>query len=79
MRPDRMRELPPELQKCEFEATAAEDEETSWAIEIPDNASVIVSMEVRTGNGPMETKRWGGGNQSGRWELRRVDGGEGSE
>lgn len=65
-------ELPPELRKCEYEPTT--EGESEWAVEVPDDASVIVSIEVRTSN--HQRVRWGGGNQSGRWELRRVDGEE---
>lgn len=72
MKPEEKRRLPPELQKCDFEAKPLEGDEAGWVVDIPEDASVIVSMEVRTGNGTRENVRWGGGNQPGRWELRRI-------
>lgn len=72
MKPEEKRRLDSELQKCEFEAKPLEDDEAGWVIDIPEDASVIISMEARTGKGPGERVRWGGGNRPGRWELRRV-------
>lgn len=72
MKPDRKKQLPTELQKCTFEGAAGGPDEPVWAIEVPEDAGVQISMQARCRNGIPRRVDWGGGNQPGRWELRRV-------
>jgi hypothetical protein len=67
-----MQETPPdvaEIEKCEMEGGRQdEDGNTTWAVEVPEDASVRVELVVRSG--PTAEEIVGGtGNLSGRYEL----------
>lgn len=59
----------PEIEKCEFEAAAEGDESPTWSVDIPEDANVSVSIEVRVSGTLHDSETWGGGNIPGRYEL----------
>lgn len=68
----------PDIQKCEFYAGSEdEDGNVTWAVDVPDDASVQVQLVVKAGR---EEEIVGGtGNIAGRYELTSIRGGDGDE
>lgn len=68
----------PDIQKCELEpGSPDEDGNMTWAVEVPDDASVRVELVVKAAE--FEEIVGGTGNVSGRYELTHIEEGDGCE